>query len=65
MNLRLIVENFMKVGASSYTSADDTDDGLVRCPYLYPMPRLPKERPRPWCHPLRSRAMPSVCRLYN
>lgn len=67
MNLRLIVENFMKVVTvhmfpAGYAGADFA---LVRRPHLHPMPRLPEAGSYTRCYPFCSRSVPSIRCLYH
>lgn len=67
MNLRLVMENFMKVCliAQSLARMLESHDYLVWSAHLHTMSRLPETRPNPRRHFVRHDSMLSLCRLHN
>ena len=65
MNLRLVVENYMKVWFTDGIFGPSLTLRLVRILGLHRLPRLQTARPAPRCDPLRACSMPSLRRLHH
>ena len=67
MNLRLVMENFMKVCsiAQFFACILESHYYLVWSPHLHTMSRLPETRPNPRRHFVCHDSMLSLCRLHN